>query len=79
MAANYCEDVFAEEFKSKAEKMVNGIFSELSINASFDYELHSVEDYFEKTLSLDQTGYQTEKAIRDLIKDDSRYKEPILS
>lgn len=79
VAANYCEDPFAEEFRSKAEKMVNGIFSERSINVSFDYKLTSVKEYFKNTLSLDQNGYETEKTIRELITDESRYKEPILS
>ena len=78
VAANYCEDPFAEKFRSKAEEMVREIFSELSIKVSFDYELTSVKDYFEKPLLSEQIGYQTEITIEDLLKDKSRYKEPIL-
>lgn len=74
VAANYCEDPFAEEFRSKAEAMVKDIFSKSSINVSFDYELTSVKDYFEKSLSLGQKGYQTEKTIRELITEKSRYE-----
>lgn len=77
VAVNYCKDDFAEEFRSKAEAMVKDIFSQLSINISFDYKLTSVKDYFKNELSLDQNGYETEKTIRELITNKSRYKVTI--
>lgn len=77
VAANYCEDPFAEEFRSKAEVMVNGIFSKSSIDASFEYKLTSVKDYFKKPLSSGQKGYQTKKTISELITDKKRYEVTI--
>ncbi len=77
VAANYCENPFAEEFRSKAEVMVNGIFSKSSIDASFEYKLTSVKDYFKKPLSSGQKGYQTKKTISELITDKKRYEVTI--
>lgn len=73
IAANYeDDDTFAEFFRSKAEAMVNGLFVSNAVNASFEYRLCSVKDYFENSI-LDKKGYQTDKTIREILADRKRY------
>lgn len=72
IAANYEYDTFAEYFRSKAEAMVNQLFVSNSVNASFEYRLCSVKDFFGNSF-LDKKGYQTDKTIREILADRKRY------
>lgn len=75
VAANYStEPSFAEDFRPRAEEMVQSIFGEYNLITSFDYQLCSVMDYFGSMMWLDKKGYACDRTIRDILLD---YSEPI--
>ena len=77
VAANYSDDDFAEQFRNKAEIMVNRILSKYSISSSFDYKLYSVKDYFEKQHYFEKKGYKSQKTVHELITDRTLYRVPV--
>lgn len=81
VAANYSYSSLAESFRSKAEEMVKDILSANFITTSFDYQLCSVEGFFDNFMRWDKKGYKTSKTIRELVSDPELYdlsKHPIL-
>lgn len=81
VAANYSDNPLAEVFRSEAEVMVKGILNDNSITTSFDYQLCSVEDFFNSFMLWGKKGYKTNKTIRELVSDPNLYdlsKHPIL-
>lgn len=78
VAANESYSDLSVLFSEKAEEMVRKIFEDHAVAASFDYQLCSVDDFFGSYMLWNKKGYQSDKTIRELVSDSSRYEVPVI-
>ena len=78
VAANESYSDLSVLFCEKAEEMVGRILEEHAVASSFDYQLCGVDDFFGSFMLWDKKGYQSDRTVRELVSDRSRYEVPVI-
>lgn len=77
IAANYSNNDFANWFRGRAEQIVNDLFKLFNVEASFEYRLCGVREYFTENGFFDKKGFRSDKTVLDLISDKNLYEANI--